>query len=92
MRVEFEFFATVREAMGEKRVVRDVPRGTTVGEALRSVLGEHDASDLVFDGEGRFRSHVNVLRNDESLGRASGPDEPLQSGDQVTVAPGVAGG
>lgn len=93
MRAEFEFHATIREAVGEKRLSREIPDDATVGEALHAVAADHDSLDgLLFDGEGRFRSHLNVLRNGEEVRSLDGPTTPLDEGDTVVVMPGVAGG
>ena len=87
--VEFEFYATLEDAVGEETVTRDVESGTTVAEALRS-LGEEYPSlqSLLFDGEERLRPHVSVLVDGE---RVEG-DRALSGGETVGAAPAVAGG
>lgn len=93
MRVDFEFYATLRDAVGRRRLTREVPEGTTVGDALSAVAEEFpDLRALLFDAEGRIRPHVNVLRNDEPVHALSGADTPLSAGDTVGATPGVAGG
>jgi len=68
MRVEFEFYATLRDAVGEGHLVREVHEDATVGEALTVVSEEFPAlRSLLFDGEGRIRPHVNVLRNSDPV-------------------------
>ena len=87
--MEFEFYATLRDAVGERAVRRDVAAGTTVADALRA-LGEEFPSlrSLLFDGEGRLRPHVSVLVDGE---RVEG-DRELSGGETVGAAPAVAGG
>lgn len=93
MDVEFEFYATIRDAVDEKRLVREVEADATVGSALRALVADYDALDgLVFDSEGQLRTHLNVLRNDEGVRGLGGPEAPLSPGDTVVVLPGVAGG
>lgn len=92
MSVEFEFFATVREVVGEKRDLREVPDRTTVSEAFRSVLEHQEAGGVVFNGKGHFSSHGNVLCNAERWGRSDGPVEAPAGGDELSDARGVAGG
>ncbi|WP_254534906.1 ubiquitin-like small modifier protein 1 [Halomarina litorea] len=93
MRVDFEFYATLRECVGERHIVRDMPEGATVGEALSSVADEFpNLHGLLFDAEGRLRPHINVLRNDEPLHTLDGADTSLSTGDTVGATPGVAGG
>lgn len=87
--VEFEFYATLRDAVGERTLTRTVPAGATVTESLRT-LGEEFPSlpPLLFDGEGRLRPHVSVLVDGE---RVEG-DRTLSGGETVGAAPSVAGG
>ncbi|MFD1515307.1 ubiquitin-like small modifier protein 1 [Halomarina rubra] len=87
--VEFEFYATLRDAVGERSLTRAVPEGTTVAEAL-GTLGEEFPSlrPLLFDGDGRLRPHVSVLVDGE---RVDG-DRSLDGGETVGAAPAVAGG
>lgn len=91
--VTLEFYGTVRDAIGEKAVERDVTPGTAVDAALRAVAREHPSlSSLLFTSEGRLRPHVNVSRNGEPVRELDGPDTALEPGDTVTVAPSVSGG
>jgi molybdopterin synthase sulfur carrier subunit len=93
MRVEFEFHATIGEPVGEKHCARDVEDGATVGKALRAVAADHESLDgLLFEAEGRFRPHLNVLRNGEDVRSLDGPGTPLTEDDTLVVMPGVAGG
>ncbi|MFC5973057.1 ubiquitin-like small modifier protein 1 [Halomarina salina] len=87
--VDFEFYATLRDAVGERTLTRDVESGTTVAESLRT-LGEEFPSlrSLLFDGDGRLRPHVSVLVDGE---RVEG-DRRLSGGETVGAAPAVAGG
>lgn len=87
--VEFEFYATLRDAVGERTVARTVPRGTSVAEALRSLGEEYPSlTPLLFDGEGRLRPHVSVLVDGERVES----DRSLSGGETVGAAPAVAGG
>lgn len=93
MRIEFESYATVREAVGRRTVTMDVPDGATLGEALWAFAAEHDGVEpLVFDSDGEFRRNVNVLHNDANVRRGEGAATDLSAGDTVTLAPGIAGG
>lgn len=93
MDLEFVSYATVRDAVGEKRVELAVPDGATVGEALRAFTDQYDgAGPLVFDNDGDIRPNINVLVNEENVALGKGDRTPLSDGDTVTVAPGVSGG
>jgi molybdopterin synthase sulfur carrier subunit len=87
--VEFEFYATLRDAVGERTVTRTVPDGASVAESLRTLSEEYPSlGPLLFDGEGRLRPHVSVLVDGE---RVEG-DRSLSGGETVGAAPVVAGG
>lgn len=93
MQVTCLFYATVRDAIGAKRLTRDVAEETTVRELLRALGEEFDGLDpLVFDSKERVRSNVNVLVNDEPIRSLDGPETVLSDGDTLMVAPSVAGG
>ncbi|MFB6205850.1 MAG: ubiquitin-like small modifier protein 1 [Haloglomus sp.] len=91
--VTFEFYGTVRDAVGEKTLSRTVEPGTTVNAALKQVAAEHpDLYSLLFTSEERLRPHINVSRDGEPIRDLDGPDTELTPGDRVTVAPSVSGG
>ena len=63
MDVELRFFATVREAVGERTATREVEPGTTVRDVLAALEREYPALDgRLRDGE-RVAGHVTVLCN-----------------------------
>ncbi|WP_276257599.1 ubiquitin-like small modifier protein 1 [Haloglomus litoreum] len=91
--VTFEFYATVRDAVGEKTLPWSVEAGTTVNDALRAVATDHpDLHSLLFTSEGRLRPHINVSRNEVPIRDLDGADTELAPDDRVTVAPSVSGG
>ncbi|MCY4732381.1 MoaD/ThiS family protein [Natronomonas gomsonensis] len=92
MQLEFEFYATLRDAVGEKSVIRTVPDGTTVVEALRAVADDYDGlQSLLFRENGALRTHITVARNDQPL-LEDRDDVVLSDGDTLVLSPGVSGG
>ena len=92
MRVEFEFYGTLRDAVGEKTLVREVERGTTGLEATRAVADEYEAvASLLFRSNGEVRPNVTVSVNGDPILGAD-DDVQLEDGDEVMLAPGVSGG
>jgi molybdopterin synthase sulfur carrier subunit len=93
MHVDCEFYATVRDAVGERRLTRTFDDGATVAAALEALAEEFDAlGPLLFDGGGRVRPNVNVLVDGVPIHEGDGVDTVLADGDTLIVAPGVAGG
>lgn len=93
MHVTCEFHATVREAVGTKRLEREVATGTRVRDLLDDLDREHEGlGPLVFDSEGRVRANVNLLVDGTPVRDRDGPATELADGDTLVVAPSVAGG
>ena len=92
MRVEFEFYGTLREAVGEKTVAREFDEGTTALEATRAVADDHErVRSLLFRSGGEVRPNVTVSVNGDPI--VDGDDDvALSDGDELVLAPGVAGG
>ncbi len=92
MRVEFQFYATLREAVGDKRIVREVDEGATVQEALEGITGEFDGLDaLLFRADGGIRPHITVALNGDPI--VGDPAEvTLSADDTLVLTPGVSGG
>lgn len=92
MRVEFEFYGTLREAVGEKTVSREVEPGTTALEATRAVADEHETvGSLLFRSNGEVRPNVTVSVNGDPV-LDERDDATLEEGDELVLAPGVSGG
>lgn len=93
MHVTCEFYATVRDAVGTKRLHREVAEEATVRDILIELDVEYDGlTPLLFDGDGRIRPNINVLVNDTPIRDRDGPDTQLADGDTLMIVPSVAGG
>jgi molybdopterin synthase sulfur carrier subunit len=92
MNVELRFFATFRQAVGQKVVEREYPEGTTIGEALFELEEEYDglAGQLIEDGD--LRPHINVLKSGREALHLDGMETELEDGDRLSIFPPVAGG
>lgn len=92
MHVEFEFYGTLREAVGEKTVVREVEAGATGLAATRAVADEYErVGSLLFRSNGEVRPNVTVSVNGDPILDES-DDVTLEDGDEIVLAPGVSGG
>jgi molybdopterin synthase sulfur carrier subunit len=92
MNVQLRFFATFRQAVGQKVVEREYAEGTTIGEVLRDLESEYAelAGQLIEDGD--LRPHINVLKSGREALHLDGMDTVLEDGDTLSVFPPVAGG
>ena len=90
--LELRFFATFREAVGQKTVYRELDGETTVGRVLRSLETEYDglSGELLVDGE--LRDHLSVLYNGRDVVHEDGLETILGDGDTLSIFPPIAGG
>ena len=88
--VELRFYAPFKEAVGEKSVTLELPRGATVADALAEVVGENpDLHGKLLNDAGRIPDGVRALHN----GRAAADgDTRLEDGDEVSFTTPIHGG
>lgn len=92
MELEMRFFATFREAVGQKTISREFDGETMrAEEVLRQLETEFPAID-VFEDEGTLRGSIIVLKNGREVTHGDGVDTTLADGDTLSVFPPVAGG
>ncbi|MFA9425461.1 ubiquitin-like small modifier protein 1 [Natronorubrum sp. A-ect3] len=94
MEIEMRFFATFREAVGEKTQTRGFEDEETVGDVLATLEAEYEGLEgqLLEDGGDAIRQQLSVLKNGRDVVHMAGPETPLESGDRLSVFPPVAGG
>jgi molybdopterin converting factor subunit 1 len=80
MTVTVLLFASYADALGERRMLIDVPDRSTVGEVVRRVRE--------MAGSARLPAEPMVAVNEEY----TRPDHRLAAGDEVAIIPPVAGG
>lgn len=89
MELELRFFATFREAVGQKTLTPEYPEGTTVGDVLTDLAEEYDMN-LFEDGD--LRAQLSIMKNGKDIVHLDGLDTPLDEEDVLSVFPPVAGG
>ena len=81
----------LRSSTGGAREVE--AEGATVGEVLRSLAGQHPATESqLFSEEGELNRYVNVYLNDEDVRVLGGLDTPVGDSDTLVILPAMAGG
>ncbi len=84
------FFGPLREPVGTKRVVRDVPDDATVRSLLRDLEGSYEGLTFFEDGEVRGDRTITVEGKD--VRHRDGLETPLSDGDTVRMTTAVYGG
>ena len=75
---------------GAKEVDAD---GSTVGEVLRSLAGQHPATESqLFSEDGELNRYVNVYLNDEDVRVLDGLGTGVGQSDTIVILPAMAGG
>jgi molybdopterin synthase sulfur carrier subunit len=93
MELQLRFFATFREAVGQKTLEHDFPDGSTVGEVLRTLESEYNGLEgQLLDDHGELQPNLNILKNGREVLHMDGPDTLMEDGDTLSIFPPVAGG
>lgn len=81
MQITVRFFASLRDTVGEKQCVLDVPAGADLNMMVQVLLERYPA---LVGHQASWHFAVNQVHAE--------PDAVLQDGDRVAVFPYVAGG
>jgi molybdopterin synthase sulfur carrier subunit len=81
----------LRQFAGGNKLVE--VESSSVGEAIEALSTHYPAvGQRVLDDQGKPRRFVNIFVNGEDVRLLQGPETPLRDGDEVILAPAVAGG
>lgn len=93
MKVTFRAFADLRVVIGAREKDLSLPEGETVGGLLRELCEAHPGLEKkIFDGPGRIKPSIIVLKNGRSIAAFQQLDTILAEGDAVALFPPIAGG
>lgn len=91
MELELRFFATFREAVGQKTIERTYDDAYRVGDVLRALIEEYPELEF-FDEDGDLRPFLNIMKNGRNVTHLEGLETELEDGDTMSLFPPVAGG
>ena len=88
---------TVRIPTPIRRVTTGEDKVTVSGDTLKQIIEAMEEQQpgikaRLCDDKGDLRSFVNIYINGEDVRFLSGIDSPVDSGDEVSIIPAVAGG
>mgnify|MGYP000406884101 FL=1 len=93
MDLELRFFATFREAVGQKTLEREFEDGATVGEVLLTLESAYGGLEgKLIDDQGDLQPNLNILKNGREVLHMEGTETVMEDGDTLSVFPPVAGG
>lgn len=91
MAVTVRLPGTLRQWAGGQKLVE--VQSSSVGEAINTLCDQYPGvAERVLDEEGRTRQFVNVYLNGEDVRFLDGPGTAVRDGDELVIAPAVAGG
>lgn len=92
MELDLRFFATFREAVGQKELSREVDDDATVGDVLADLESEYEDLEGRLLQNGSVAPQLSVLKNGRDVTHMAGVETELEAGDVLSVFPPVAGG
>jgi molybdopterin converting factor small subunit len=93
MQVDLDLYGPYRDAVGRKRLVRDVPSGATVGDLLSAVLEDYpELADGLLAEDGSVGRSATVTVDGTPISRADGPETTLPEDCVVRITPPIKGG
>jgi molybdopterin synthase sulfur carrier subunit len=92
MEVELRFFATVREAVGERTTTRTVKQGATVRDVLAGLEADYSSLDGALLDDGDVAGGITVLHNGTNVVNRGGGATELADGDALSITLPVTGG
>ncbi len=92
MELELRFFATFRQAVGQKTLRKEFEdEAVTAGAVLREIESEYSDVEL-FEADGSLRGFLTILKNGRDISYLDELETELEDGDTLSVFPPVAGG
>lgn len=92
MELELRFFATFRQAVGQKTLRKEFEGETvTAGTVLREIESEYSDVEL-FEADESLRGFLTILKNGRDISYIDELETVLEDGDTLSVFPPVAGG
>ena len=89
--VKVSFYASLRQAVGQKSVDFDFPSTVTVRELIGEIVQKYPQLEAGLSGD--MDDHVNILVNGRDVRYLDGKfDNLLEDGDQVSIFPALGGG
>lgn len=93
MDLQLRFFATFREAVGQKTLDHEFEDGATVGEILLALESKYDGLEgQLLDDQGDLQPNLNILKNGREVLHMQGTETTMEDGDTLSIFPPVAGG
>ena len=93
-KLQVDFFASLRQAVGRKTIYLVVPTPVSVREFMLEILSEYPGLEAeLVDDTGELYAHIHILINGRDIRYLDGKfGVLLDDGDQVSIFPALGGG
>ncbi len=95
MKITLHTILGLKEVVGERLTVHDLPRGTTVADFLtymKDKWGDKLTARLFSAESGAVLPYVRIMVNGQTIDYLQGMETALKDGDEVLILPPVSGG
>ncbi|SDZ94670.1 molybdopterin synthase sulfur carrier subunit [Haloplanus vescus] len=93
MHLNLRFFATFREAVGQKTLEHEFEDGATVGNVLSTLESEYEGLEgQILTEDGDLQPNLNILKNGREVLHMEGTETLMEDDDTLSIFPPVAGG
>lgn len=93
MDVECNFFGPIRDVVGTKTIVHELPPGTTVTELVTDLDETYDGvADQLLKGESELADNLVITVDGRNVRQLDGEETILDDGAVVRISPSVGGG
>ncbi len=92
--MKVNFYATLRQIVGQKTVDFDIPPGSTIGFLIQRMTDDYPVlRSAIVDADGQLLRHVHVFINGRDVPFLDNQmDTVLTAEDVISVFPAVGGG
>ena len=92
LKVQVEFYASIRGVFQEKERTIELGNPATVRDALNLVCNTYEKRSRILDKSGQIKPDINILKNGRHTKFLEGIETPLEDGDRIAIFPPVHGG
>jgi len=93
MKVSVKFYAHLGDLVNKKSKIEfDLMDGATISHLLDELLLDSKIKNHLLDSNGELKSDITLLKNGREIKFLNGMETALESGDEISIFPMVAGG
>ena len=93
MKVSVKFYAHLGDLVDRKlKIEFDLKEGATISHLLDELLLDFKIRKNILDDNGELKSDITLLKNGREIKFLNGMETLLESGDEISIFPMVAGG